>query len=146
MIGYHFGHSLVTQHPRFAHLLHAEREAEIEAMIRRHGLKVFFSVPVHGGHSSTGLSDGRHSADVVSPIHSDRCRLRDRRSLGVFFGLGYAYGDRVTALIRLIRRSEIGLTVAIGVGVGVVVAILLFRRYWRNRIARRAVHWKTEST
>ena len=42
VIGYHFGHSLVTRHPRFAHLLHAEREAKIEEMIRRHGLKVFF--------------------------------------------------------------------------------------------------------
>src|SRR5262245_16433896 len=41
-IGYTFGRSLITRHPRFAHLLHAEREAKIEQMIRRHGLKVFF--------------------------------------------------------------------------------------------------------
>ena len=41
-IGYHFGHNLAKKHPRFAHLLHADREAQIEEMIRKHGLKVFF--------------------------------------------------------------------------------------------------------
>src|SRR5436853_152783 len=41
-IGYHFGHSLLKRHPKFAHFLHAERELQIERVIRKHGLKIFF--------------------------------------------------------------------------------------------------------
>src|SRR4051794_32688570 len=41
-IGYHFGHGLAKKHPRLAVWLHAEREAQIEDMLRRRGLKVFF--------------------------------------------------------------------------------------------------------
>jgi membrane protein DedA with SNARE-associated domain len=143
-IGYHFGHSLVTKHPRFAHLLHAEREARIEEMIRRHGLKVFF------------LS--RFMVGIRAPVYltAGILHMSFRRFLvidafcatsvvGLFFGLSYAYGDRVTALIRLVRRSEIGLSVAIGVSVGIIVAFLLFRRYWRNRIARRLLRSDEES-
>jgi membrane protein DedA with SNARE-associated domain len=126
-IGYHFGHSLVTRHPRFAQLLHAEREARIEAMIRRHGLKVFF------------LS--RFMVGVRAPVYltAGILRMSFRRFflidticatavVGVFFGLGYAYGDHVTALIHLIRRSEIGLSLAVVTGACVVVCYYLWRR------------------
>ncbi len=41
-IGYHFGHNLVKAHPRLARLLHAEREARMEQLLNRHGLKVLF--------------------------------------------------------------------------------------------------------
>ncbi len=127
VIGYHFGHSLITRHPRFAHLLHAEREAKIEAMIRKHGFKVFF------------LS--RFMVGVRAPVYltAGTLRMSFRRFIlidavcatavvGVFFGLGYAYGDRVTALIQLIRRSEIGLSVAVGAAALVVVCYYLWRR------------------
>ncbi len=39
-VGYHFGHTLVYRHPRVAALLHAEREAKLEQMIRKHEVKV----------------------------------------------------------------------------------------------------------
>ncbi len=39
-IGYHFGHSLIYRHPRAAALLHAEREAKIEQMVRVVQVKV----------------------------------------------------------------------------------------------------------
>ena len=48
--------------------------------------------------------------------------------VGVFFGLGYAYGDHVTALFQLIRRSEIGLSVAVVTAASVVLCIFLWRR------------------
>ncbi len=127
VIGYHFGHSLVTRHPRFAQLLHAEREARIEAMIRRHGLKVFF------------LS--RFMVGIRAPVYltAGILRMSFRRFIlidtvcatavvGVFFGLGYVYGDHVTALFKLIRRSEIGLSVAVVTGVCVVVLYYWWRR------------------
>jgi len=127
VIGYHFGHSLVTRHPRFAQLLHADREARIEAMIRRHGLKVFF------------LS--RFMVGIRAPVYltAGILRMSFRRFIlidtvcatavvAVFFGLGYAYGDHVTALFQLIRRSEIGLSVAVVTGVCVVVLYYWWRR------------------
>ena len=77
-IGYHFGHSLIIRHPRFAHLLHAEHEARIEEMIRRHGLKVFFGARFMVG-IRAGLPDSRHLADVVPPLRADRCFLRSLR-------------------------------------------------------------------
>lgn len=132
VIGYHFGHSLVTRYPRFAQLLHAEREARIEAMIRRHGLKVFF------------LS--RFMVGVRAPVYltAGILRMSFRRFIlidtvcatavvGLFFGLGYAYGDRVTALIQLIRRSEIGLSLAVVTGACLVVCYYLWRRRRRMR-------------
>jgi membrane protein DedA with SNARE-associated domain len=132
VIGYHFGYSLVTKHPRFAQLLHAEREAKIEEMIRRHGLKVFF------------LS--RFMVGIRAPVYltAGILRMSFRRFIlidtfcatavvGVFFGLGYAYGDHVTALIDLIRRSEIGLSVVVAITLCAVVCYLLLRQYRRKR-------------
>lgn len=129
-IGYHFGHSLVIRHPRFAHLVHAEYEAKIEEMIRRHGLKVFFLA--------------RFMVGIRAPVYltAGILRMSFRRFMlidafcatavvGLFFGLSYAYGERVTGWIR---DSEIGLTVAaVLIALG-VACFFLWRRYRRNRL------------
>src|SRR5688572_6324451 len=51
-IGYHWGHGLLKEHPKFAHILHAEREERFERAIQNHGLKVLlvarFLVGVRG--------------------------------------------------------------------------------------------------
>lgn len=130
-IGYHFGHSLVTRHPRFAHMLHAEREEKIEKMIRKHELKVFF------------LS--RFMVGIRAPVYltAGILRIPFRRFIlidtfcatavvGLFFGLSYAYGDQLTGLIR---RSEIGFTVAVIIGVGTLVCYFLWKRWRAKRIA-----------
>src|SRR5262245_50692102 len=135
-IGYHFGYSLVTRHPRFAHLLHAEREAKIEEMIRRHGLKVFF------------LS--RFMVGIRAPVYltAGILRMSFRRFVlidafcatavvGLFFGLSYAYGDHVTALFRLIRRSEIGLTVVVSIAIVAALCYFGVRQFRRRRAERR---------
>ncbi len=127
-IGYHFGHSLIIRHPRFAYLLHAEREAMIEQMIRKHGLKVFFLA--------------RFMVGIRAPVYlaAGVLRMPFRRFLlidafcasavvGLFFGLSYAYGEHV---VGLIRRSEIGLTVAVILGVAAVVCYFV----WKRRRAR----------
>jgi len=116
-IGYYFGYSLLTSHPRFAHLLHAEREAKIEEMIRRHGLKVFFF--------------SRFMVGIRAPVYltAGILRMSFRRFIlidafcatavvGLFFGLSYAYGDRVTALF-------------------VIACYFIWRHYRRKWIERR---------
>jgi membrane protein DedA with SNARE-associated domain len=128
-IGYHFGHSLVTRHPRFAHLLHAEYEAKIEDMIRRHGLKVFFLA--------------RFMVGIRAPVYftAGVLRMSFRRFMlidafcatcvvGLFFGLSYAYGEQVTGWIR---DSEIGLTVLVAVVAVSVLSVFLWRRYRRGK-------------
>ncbi|MGD9724232.1 MAG: DedA family protein [Pirellulales bacterium] len=128
-IGYHFGRNLVTRHPRVAQLLHAEYEAKIEEMIRRHGLKVFF------------LS--RFMIGVRAPVYftAGVLRMSFRRFLlidafcatcvvGLFFGLSYAYGERVAGFIR---DSELGLTVLVALVAAGVGGVFLWRYYWRRR-------------
>ena len=128
-IGYHFGHSLVVQHPRFAHLLHAEYEAKIEQMLRKHGLKVFF------------LS--RFMVGIRAPVYltAGILRMPFRRFLlidafcaaavvGLFFWLSYAYGEHLTGLIR---RSEIGVTVIVAIVAATVATYWFARRYRRTR-------------
>ena len=130
MIGYHFGHSLIVKHPRFAHLLHAEREAKIEEMIRKHGLKVFF------------LS--RFMVGIRAPVYltAGILRMSFRRFIlidafcatsvvGLFFGLSYAYGEGLT---QWIRRSEIGVTVLVAVGACVISFIFLWKRRRLKRL------------
>lgn len=134
VIGYHFGHSLVTRHPRFAHLLHAEHEAKIEQMIRKHGLKVFFLT--------------RFMVGIRAPVYltAGILRMSFRRFIlidafcatsvvGLFFGLSYLYGETV---VDIIRRSEIGVTVIVAVAVCIIVCVLLIRRR-RRRLAAVAL-------
>ena len=109
-------------------MLHAEREAKIEQMIRKHELKVFF------------LS--RFMVGIRAPVYltAGILRIPFRRFIlidavcatsvvGLFFGLSYAYGDQVT---RLIRRSELGVTLAVVVAVGAVLCFF-FWKHWRHK-------------
>jgi membrane protein DedA with SNARE-associated domain len=131
LIGYHFGHSLVVRHPRFAAMLHAEREAKIEQMIRKHEVKVFF------------LS--RFMVGIRAPVYltAGILRIPFRRFLlidafcatavvGLFFGLSYLYGERVT---RWIRQSEIGVTLAVVISVGAVICFFVWKRWRQKRMA-----------
>ena len=130
-IGYYFGHSLIIRHPWFARLLHAEREAKIEQMIRKHGLKVFFLA--------------RFMVGIRAPVYLAAGVLRMPFKLfllidavcassvvGLFFGLSYAYGEHLASLIR---PSEIGFTVVVGVGIAVVVCYFLLKRRRAQRLA-----------
>ncbi len=124
-IGYHFGHSLVYRHPRFAQLLHAEREAKIEQMIRKHEVKVLFlSRFIVGVRAPVYLAAGILRIPFLRFLLIDAVCATS--VVGLFFGLSYAYGDRLT---RLIRQSEIGLTVVIAVAVLAVLGVW----YWKRR-------------
>ena len=124
-IGYHFGYSLVIKHPRFAHLLHAEREEKIERMIRKHELKVFFL-----SRFMVGIRAPVYLTAGILRIPFRRFMLIDSfcatSVVGLFFWLSYAYGDRLTGLVR---RSEIAFTVAVIIAVSVVLGWF----YWKRR-------------
>ena len=133
-IGFHFGRSVVREHPWWAHFVKPEREAQIEKMIEKHGLKVFFLA--------------RFLVGLRSPVYLSAGILRVpfRRFLmidlfcatvviGVFFSLSYRFGTAITAWIH---GAEVGLW-AIVVVVLAVVAVY----YWRRR-RRRAVEAEPE--
>lgn len=123
-IGYHFGHSLVYRHPRFAHLLHAEREVKIEQMIRKHEFKVLFL-----SRFMVGVRAPVYLAAGILRIPFLRFLVIDvicaTAVVGLFFGLSFAYGDRLT---RFIRQSEIGLTVVLVVAAVAVAGYFFWRR------------------
>jgi membrane protein DedA with SNARE-associated domain len=124
-IGYHFGHSLAMKHPRLADFLHADREARVERMIRKHGLKVlfvarflvFFRAPVY-------LAAGvlRMPARQFVLIDS----FCAAAVVGAVFGLSYYYGDQIQ---RFIRGSELLLTIIVAL---CVLAVALWT-WWKSR-------------
>ncbi len=129
-IGYHWGHGLLKEHPRFAHLLHAEREARFETAIRRHGLKVLFAA--------------RFMVGVRSPVYLSAgiLRIPFRRFLlmdllcatvvvGLFYWLTYLFGDHIA---QWIKKAELGLTTLVILAVVAVAAFFYLRR--RRRLAR----------
>jgi membrane protein DedA with SNARE-associated domain len=130
-IGYHFGHSLVTRHPRFAHLLHADREARIEQMIRRHEIKVFFL-----SRFMVGVRAPVYLAAGVLRVPFHRFLLIDAvcatSVVGLFYWLSYAYGNRLT---NLIRQSEIWLTATVALVVCAAVCFFLWKRRRRKLAA-----------
>lgn len=134
LLGRFFGHSFLYEHPRFAHLLHAERERQIERMIRKHGLKVFFLA--------------RFLVGVRSPIYLSAGILRVpfRKFLladlfcattvvGTFFGLSYAFADHIVGWFDMLRNFEITLTVVVLLGVG-GAALYYWRRHKRKQRRR----------
>lgn len=132
-IGRRFGHSLLSVHPKFAKLLHAERAEELERAIERHGFKVLliarFMIGVRGPvYLSAGI--------VRMPFR--RFMLWDlvcaTLVVGAFFGISYYFGRDIA---RLLRDAEILYTIVV-VGVVGVVAYIALRRY-RARIAEQVL-------
>ena len=93
-IGRQFGHRVLREHRLWARLVKPHREAQMERMIQRHGLKV--------------LLLARFLVVLRSPVFLSAgiLRLPLRRFLlidvfcasaviGLFFGLSYAYGETI---------------------------------------------------
>jgi membrane protein DedA with SNARE-associated domain len=133
-IGYHFGHNLARMHPRFAHLLHAEREAKIEEMMRRHGLKVFFvSRFVVGLRSPIYLTAG------ILRISFQRFLLIDSLCatavVGTFFYLSYRYGEHI---LKWVQRVEGGITLVV-IATMIAALVYFWRRHRMKSIANQVV-------
>jgi len=131
-IGYHWGHGLLNAHPRFARLLHAEREERFEQIVQAHGLKV--------------LLLARFMVGIRGPIYlaTGALRVPFRRFLlmdlfcatlvvSVFFGLSYFFGQ---AALKWIKSFEIGLTAIVVLVAIVVILIVLYQRR-KKRLAQK---------
>ena len=129
-IGYHFGRSVLREHPWWAHFVKPEREAQIEQMLHKHGLKVFFLARfLVGLRSPVYLSAG------IMRVPFRRFFLIDlfcaSAVIGVFFWLSYSFG---TAITRWIQRAEVALTVVV-VMVLASLAVFFWRRHRRKKAA-----------
>jgi len=126
-IGRRFGRSLVRDHPYWARFVHAEREAQIEEMIRRHGLKVLFLARF-----LVGLRSPVYLTAGILHMPLRRFLLIDLFCatvvIGTFFLLSYYFGQTI---LLWIQRAEILLTVVV-VLVVAAVAFVLWRRYCRQ--------------
>jgi len=127
------GRSGLRDHPFLAAHLTPESEKKIEAMIQRHGPKVFLLV--------------RFMVGVRAPVYvtSGVLRVPFRWFLlvdgicativvSVVFGLGYLFGDPIKSWIR---HSEWAVTITAAVAVA-VVAVVLFWKYRRKKRKRAA--------
>lgn len=125
LVGYSFGHSVLRANGRWACFVKPEREAQIEKLISRHGLKV--------------LLLARFLVGLRSPVYltAGILKVRFRRFffidlfcatavIGTFFLLSYHYGQTLTDWIR---RAEIAASVTI---VLALTGAAVFSWRWRR--------------
>ncbi len=127
-IGHHFGRGFLWRHPGWSRLLHAEREEQIERIMSRHGLKVFFLARF-----LVGVRAPMYFTAGVLKVPFRRFLLMDLFCasivIGIFFGLSYAYGEQIA---KSIRDIEVVLTIVVAVTVA-ALAIFFWRRHCRKR-------------
>lgn len=121
-IGRHFGRSFVREHPWWARFVDAKREAQIERMIQRHGLKVFFLARF-----LVGLRSPVYLAAGVLRMPLRRFLLIDLFCasvvVGIFFLLSFYFGQTI---VLWIRRVEILVTVLVVAGL-VALGVAVWR-------------------
>jgi membrane protein DedA with SNARE-associated domain len=124
-IGYRWGGSLLSLHPKLAKFLHAEREQRFEQAIERHALKVMllarFLIGIRG---SVYVAAGAVRMPFRRFVVYDT--LCATIVVGLFFSLSFAFGDEIA---HWIRRAEWTATA--------IVVLLLFAAggllYYRHR-------------
>ncbi len=124
-VGRFFGAKILRDHPWWSGFLTPEREKTIEDLINRHGIKAFFVARfLVGLRSPFYLTAGMLKVKYRWFLLADL--LCASVVIGGFFGLSYAFGDRITGLIR---SAERGLTLAaISLAFLAVVAFFWFRK------------------
>jgi membrane protein DedA with SNARE-associated domain len=123
-IGRQFGHRVLREHSLWARLVKPHREAQMQRMIQRHGLKVLLLARfLVGLRSPVFLSAG------ILRLPLRRFLLIDvfcaSAVIGLFFGLSYAYGETIA---NWIRDAEVVLTIVV-----VFLAIAAAVYFWRRR-------------
>ncbi|MGE0606077.1 MAG: DedA family protein [Pirellulales bacterium] len=111
-IGRRFGRGMLQKRSWFARLMHADRERQIEEMISRHGLKVFFLARF-----LVGLRAPIYLTAGILRVPVRKFLLIDTISalvvIGLFYGLAFRYGETVG---KWIHTGEIWVTVTVVVG------------------------------
>ena len=131
LIGYHFGHNLLREHPKFAKFLRADRENRFEEAIERHGFKVMllsrFMVGVRGPvYLAAGVIRMPFRAFLLFDF------LCATLVVGTFFSLSYTYGEHIA---KMVRNIELTLTMVILVILG-LAGLWLYRKHRLKALAR----------
>jgi len=127
-IGRFFGARFLREHRLLSGFLTEEREKKIELLIQQHGIKAFFAA--------------RFLVGLRSPFYLTAGILRVKYRwflfadficasivISAFFGLAYAFGDRITGLIQ---SAEKGLTLVV-LGAGIVALAVAAFLWFRKR-------------
>ncbi len=137
-IGRRFGRGLLERRSWFARLMHAEREKQIEEMISRHGLKVFFLARF-----LVGLRAPIYLTAGILKVPVRKFLLIDAISavvvIGLFYGLAFRYGEGVG---KYIHKYELWGTAAVVVGC-VVAAITFWVVHKRRKLAAQVLDQAT---
>ena len=134
-VGYHFGHSILRENRWVGRWVHPEREARVERLIARHGLKVLFAARfVMGLRSTVYLAAG------VLRIPFRRFVVVDvlcaATVIGVVFGASYAFAPRLESLYQvwdLVRGTQVWVTGLVALS---ILAVMVY--YWRRARVRKA--------
>jgi membrane protein DedA with SNARE-associated domain len=130
-IGYFLGYGWIRRHKWFSKWFHVEREKQMEHLIARHGLKVFFAARF-----LVGVRGPMYLAAGIIKVPFRRFLAVDAVCatvvVALFFTLSYFFGQQV---IRWIQTGE-GLITVIAILVGLIVGVFLFVRWMRRK--RRA--------
>jgi membrane protein DedA with SNARE-associated domain len=137
-VGRHFGRGLIQRHPWWIRFVTPQREAQVEEMFRRHGLKVFFLARF-----LVLLRSPLLLVAGIMRVSFTRFFLIDMFSatmvVGSVFGLSYFYGE---VIYRWIRTTEVLVTVVALVLIA-VLAVYLWRRHRHRQpsaLRSRSVH------
>jgi membrane protein DedA with SNARE-associated domain len=122
-IGRHFGRRVLWERHWWARFVKPQREAQIEEMIQKHGLKVFFLARfLVGLRSPVYLSAGILRVPFRQFLLIDLfCATT---VIGLFYSLSYRYGTTITGWIQ---EAELWLTVVV---VLALIGVGCF--YWRR--------------
>jgi membrane protein DedA with SNARE-associated domain len=126
-IGHFLGYGWIRRHKWFSKWFHVEREKQMEDLIARHGLKVFFAARF-----LVGVRGPMYLAAGILKVPYRRFIAVDAVCasvvVGIFFTLSYFFGR---AVIGWITTGERWITLA-AVLAGLIVATCCFIR-WRRR-------------
>jgi membrane protein DedA with SNARE-associated domain len=131
-IGRYLGHGFFKRYPWFARLMHEEREAKMEQVIQKHGLKVFFVARF-----LVGVRVPLYLAAGVVRMSWPRFLLINffcaTTVVSFTFWLGYRYGNSV---VETIRNSQNGLTIIILLVIVIGLTFYLLRRRRRKMLKK----------
>lgn len=122
--GRFLGVNFFRRHKWFAKMMHEDREKQMEALILRHGWKVFFAARF-----MIGVRAPVYMAAGVMRVPLIRFLLIDGIAativVGIVFGLSYRYGEQIRWIFQ---EFTIGVTVLAVVAVLTAMAIFWWRR------------------
>ena len=130
-IGHHFGHNVFRRWPWFARVINPEREAQLELLLKQHGIKVFFVARF-----LVGIRAPVYLAAGILRVPFKRFLLVDMFNatavIGFFFGLGFLFAPHLESWWHTIRRLEYSVTVLV-----VVAVVIALCYYWRRHSGKK---------